>query len=200
MDEGLEVFLSFEADGFIAVVSCASYAYLPAVVVEDADDVIFFKGAGYAGYSYHQEAYGFLSQQGLSGTFIEMDGTLGEVLGVGNPFLEAADGLVGRLEACESCVAFAGEDVGEDIVLSSVGYDYGYAFVGYFGGDGAFGYHSSSAEGRPAGLDVVVDLVIAAYFGYEFGGWIGRISGVYSVDIAEDNEGVGVQHGGDEAA
>ncbi len=208
MDEWLLAFLSEELLGAVGGAAYLADSETGAVGIgEDADDVVGLERAFDAGDAYGEDGGSLLAEEGTHGSLVEVDGTFGEVFGVGNPLLDVGDFVLVGYEACAAhlgsnlvaaCFRIDVDEFEQYAGALAVGDDDLDAFGGYLACDALLGDHAAASETRLAGLNVLADVGIVADDGDELRVGVGGVACVDAVDVAEQDEQVGRHHGGDE--
>ena len=168
MDEWLLAFLSEELLGAVGGAAYLADSETGAVGIgEDADDVVGLERAFDAGDAYGEDGGSLLAEEGTHGSLVEVDGTFGEVFGVGNPLLDVGDFVLVGYEACAAhlgsnlvaaCFRIDVDEFEQYAGALAVGDDDLDAFGGYLACDALLGDHAAASETRLAGLNVLADV------------------------------------------
>ena len=119
---------------------------------------------------------------------------------MGDPFFDLRDRSRGRNEARRDDFGSFGQQLRQDVVSFAVRHDYLDPFVGHLHRDSAFGQHTSAAELRFPGADVLRQVVaLRADLPQYARCGVCRVAVVDAVDVAEDNQRLDVHHRGDQA-
>ena len=86
------------------------------------------------------------------------------------------------------------EQAGQDVAGFAVGYHHADAAGCHLAGGVVFRLHAAAPCGALLGLYVLVEIVLRLHLADELAGWVVRVASVYAVDVAEQDEGLGVHH------
>ena len=117
---------------------------------------------------------------------------------MGYPFLDARHVLLQGLKLGVEGRLGTLHQVDEDVVALAVGDNHADALVGHLAGNVAFRDHTPTAEAALASLDILAQVGAGLHLADDLRLGRGERTIVDAVDVAEDDEGVGVHHRGDE--
>lgn len=127
----------------------------PAVGGDDAHDVVLLEGTLHAAHADGQQAHGARAAERIESFAGHVHLPFGESFRVGDPLLDARDGVGRGEEACAEGAASLGQQVGQDAVAAAVGDDRLDSLGGHLAGDAALGEHSAPSERRLRVADAV---------------------------------------------
>ena len=196
MDDRLLALLAHGGAGFFVAAGGHAVGDDGAVLRADADDVAPGEGAFDGGDADGEEAAGaFVGGEGGDGARVDDDGALFEPFAVGDPALEAVLWLLGQEPGADR---FTVDDRLQDAGGGAVGDVHGDAELRELVGDVALGEHATTAELRFARTDVLAEV---GGFGIDLADdpLLLALHVEEAVDVGEDDVGVDLHHGGDEA-
>ena len=110
---------------------------------DDAHDVVLLEDTLHAAHADGQQAHGARAAERIESFAGHVHLPFGESFRVGDPLLDARDGVGRGEEACAEGAASLGQQVGQDAVAAAVGDDRLDSLGGHLAGDAALGEHSA---------------------------------------------------------
>ncbi len=199
MNQRLEALAAQVAAGRGAVARDAAHAQRRAFGREDAHDVVAFELPLDGGAPPGEDARGLARRTGRGGSGVEVQGPFGEALAAGDPLLDPRSGAGRRLETCAHDIAAREDQIGQDAVAAAVGDHDLDALARDARRDAAFGRHAPAAARGACGVDILREVAARSHAADDLRRGVRGRSVVDAVDVAQDDERLGVHHRGHEA-